>query len=87
MFKFTVKPDGGKEYEVVGTARDVMQWEKEGSGRALAHLQQVRMTDLYALAHVASRRQGLFKGTLSEFESSVDIEFEQAASDPTKTAP
>lgn len=85
MFTFTVKPDGGDEYSATATSRDVVVWEKTGRNRSVGKLaESPAMGDLYALAHLASKRLGLFDGTFKEFEESVDLEFEEdEASDPT----
>jgi hypothetical protein len=43
------------------------------------------MADMYKLAHLASKRQQLFNGTLDEFASSCDIDFEEEEEpDPTQ---
>lgn len=86
MIEFTIAPDDGDPYEVTATARDVLLWEKTTKGRSFAALMDdVRMTDMYALAHAASRRQRLFTGTLAEFERDCELEFEEAEEpDPTQ---
>lgn len=84
MFTFTVKPDNGDAFEATATSRDVVMWEKTGKGRSLSRLSEdPHMSDLYSLAHIAVRRLGLFQGSLPDFETSVDLELEEAeAADP-----
>ena len=84
---FTVKPDGGEQYSVKATSRDVVVFEKVSKGRTLVNLLEERaFTDLYRLAHIASKRQGMFTGTLQEFEETVDLDFdlEDDDTDPTR---
>jgi hypothetical protein len=88
MFTFTVHPDGAEPYEATATARDIVMWEKVAKGRSLGKLgDNPSMSDLYSLAHVASRRLGLYAGSLADFETGVDLEFQSAAdeaADPTR---
>lgn len=85
MIEFTVKPDGGDEYQVTATSRDVYVWEKVSKG-SLAQLQgNVNMTAMYQIAHLASKRQQLYTGTLAEFTESCDLDFEDLPEpDPTQ---
>lgn len=90
MFTFTVKPDGGETFTVTATTRDVLIWEKADPKRSFADFTRgVSLEDMYTLAHTAARRQNLYPGTLAEFETSVDLEFEQEveAEDPTPPVP
>lgn len=90
MFNFKVTPDSGEPYEVIAGSRDVLTWEKTGKGRNLSVLREsLGMTDLYRLAHIASRRQGLFDGDLKTFEETVelDLDDEDEEPDPTQPAP
>lgn len=75
-FHMTVRFDDGREVEVTAGPRDQLAWEKAAQNRAVSQLLTgaYRMTDLYSLAHAAMKRQGLFSGTLKDFEDSVDIE-------------
>lgn len=78
MIEFHVSPDGGEPYEVTATSRDVYIWEKLGKGRTLAQLKDnLQMADMYQLAHLASKRQQLFTGSLEEFTDTVDLDFEE----------
>lgn len=79
MIDFTIKPDGGEPYEVKAGTRDVLLWEKTSKGRSFAHLMNdLRMQDMYKLAHIAAKRQGMFTGPLDDFESTCELSFEEA---------
>lgn len=78
MITFTVAPESGDPYEVTATSRDVYVWEKTSKGRSMSQLRaDVRIEDLYRLAHLASKRLQLFTGSLEEFTESCDLEFEE----------
>lgn len=87
MIDFKVVPDNGDAYEVTAGTRDLMKWEKANPGSSALQFAQgtARLSDLYAIAHIAAKRQGLFKGTLDEFEDSVELEFEEADEAPLAT--
>jgi hypothetical protein len=94
MFDFTITPDGKEPYYLTATSRDVLMWEKAGKNRSFTALLTNRnFTDLYSLAHIASRRQGMFVGTLDEFEEQCDLKGgrddkkEEGEPDPTQSAP
>lgn len=89
MFTFTVTPDNGEAFEVKAGSRDVLTWERTGKGKNLMTLRDgLAMGDLYRLAHIAARRQGLFNGDLKEFETTVELDFEEDDEpDPTQPAP
>lgn len=86
MIEFTVVPDGGETYVVTATSRDVFVWEKLGKGRSLSQMKaNLHMADMYQLAHLASKRQQLFAGSLEEFTDSCDLQFEEDDEpDPTQ---
>ena len=88
MFDFIVTPDNGEPFNVTATGRDVMAWERKGKDRSLHRLtRDMRMTDLYSLAHTAAQRQGLFSGDLRDFEESVELDVadeDEEAEDPTR---
>ena len=87
MIDFKVRKPDGDTYDVKATARDVLLWEKGKAGRAFSRLANgASMVDMYALAHVASRRQGLFPGTLQEFEDNCELEFD-TEDEPGPTQP
>ncbi len=75
MFTFKITPPDGDARLLVADSRDVWVWEHAGRGRSLrGFLANLNMSDCYALAHIACRRQQLFSGTLDEFASSHVIE-------------
>jgi hypothetical protein len=76
MIDFTCVVEGGDRYEVKATARDILIWEKTGAKRSFTELMQtLPLADLYWIAHLASKRKGLFEGNLNQFEQTVDLEF------------
>lgn len=93
MFTFKVLPDDGESTEVIARSRDVARWERNGRGRSLGKFSEnPTMVDLYALAHTACLRQGVFAGPLNEFEETVDVEMiaadkqDEEDADPTPPA-
>jgi hypothetical protein len=93
MFTFKVTPDDGDPFDVPAGTRDVLMWEKNGRDRSISGLMSnLKATDMYAIAHIAARRQQLFTGTLAEFEETCEIStdsmFEvEEQPDPTRLAP
>lgn len=75
MFIWRVVPDEGEPYVVEAGTRDVLAWEKERPGRSAQQLQDdFHVQNAYWLAHRAAVRKGLFSGSRSDFEASVDLE-------------
>lgn len=89
MMDFKVTPDEGDEYEVTATSRDVYVFEKTHKGKSFnGVMTDMHMTDLYALAHIASRRQQLYTGSLDEFAKTCDIDpINSDDDDPDPTQP
>ncbi|WP_188193445.1 hypothetical protein [Nonomuraea sp. SYSU D8015] len=90
MIDFTVTPDNGEPYDVKAGSRDVLVWEKTSKGRSFQSLMNdLRMEDMYKLAHFAAKRQGLFEGTLKEFEETCELSgfTETEEMDPTQSVP
>jgi hypothetical protein len=89
MFTFTVKPDNGEPYEVTAGSRDVLVWERTSKGNSFGSLRDgLHMGDLYRIAHIASRRLGLFTADLKTFEETCELDFdEEEEPDPTRPAP
>lgn len=90
MFLFKLTPDGQDTFEVRATTRDVLVWEKSAKGRSLtALMNDLRVTDLYEIAYVSAKRQGLWDSNRADFEDRIDLDFEEEkdAADPTNAAP
>lgn len=89
MFKFLVSPDEGEAYELQSDSRDVQVWEKTNRGASLGALQRdLKMTDLYKIAHLAAQRNNLDVGKLDEFVTAHAIDIlEDDGVDPTRQAP
>jgi hypothetical protein len=94
MLRCQVFPDDGSPFEVAAYSRDVRAWEQQGRGRRFADFQQDRltMTSVYGLTFIAAKRQGLWQGTLQEFEEGCDVmpmdeEDEAGEADPTSEGP
>ena len=88
MITLKVIPDGGDEYPLKASARDVLVWEKANRGKSFTQLiENPTLHDLYKIAHVASRRLGLFDGSLDDFEKTCEVKFDReeqdAEPDPT----
>ena len=76
MFTFTVDPDEGEgeRFQVTAKARDVLVWERLKPGRSITKLlAETHLTDAYALAHIALRREGRTELSLKEFETTHDL--------------
>jgi len=74
-FRMTARPDSGEPFEITAGPRDQLAWERAAPGRAYsALLSGHSMTDLYSLAHAAAKRQGLYAGSLAQFEEAVELE-------------
>lgn len=89
MFDFVVTPDGGEPYQIKAGPRDVLAWEKAHKGASLrALMEEARMGQLYQLAYYASKRQGKYTGTLTEFEDTCDVDSpepdDEGDADPTQ---
>lgn len=90
MLKVKVSPDGGEPFEVDVLSRDIIVWEKAGKDRSFSDfLERMRMTDIYALAHAAAKRLGVFGDSLEDMESRCDVELVgevEGTTDPTLPA-
>lgn len=81
-----------EDFEVVAGPRDQLVWERAAKGRALGDLLvlQVKIEDLYSLAHIAAKRKGLYSGDLKAFEAEADVEMgrrDDSDEDPTQSGP
>jgi hypothetical protein len=82
VFTLTIKPDGGEPYEVEATTRDVLVWEKAGQNRSMSRLvNDMRIADVYQVAHIAARRLQLFTGSLKDFEETCDLDIRKILTD------
>lgn len=74
---FQVDPDDGDPYRIVADTRDLYVWEKTTPNKQLT-LQQVgeelRLVELYRIAWIAARRQGMYAGTLDDFAATHQVE-------------
>lgn len=88
MIEFTVVPDNGDQYQLTAGSRDIVLWEKAHRGASFSQIKDnLTMTALYQIAHVAARRQGTFTGTLDEFEQQNELVFTDSDEpDPTQPA-
>lgn len=87
MFNFTITPDGGKPFDVASSSRDICVWEAVSTGRSLtALMENLRMSDLYEIAHVACRRLKAYDAPLAQFKLDCELEFSEADVDPTSAA-
>lgn len=81
-FRFRVHPDGQESFEVTSTSRDLSKWERLGGNRSTGSVaQDMKMSHLEEIAHIASQRHGKFDGNLHAFRESCDIDF-LASDDP-----
>jgi hypothetical protein len=88
MLDVRIIPDSGEPYDLRVGTRDVVVWEKVDRLNTVTRLESdPKMTDLYAVSHIAAKRQGMFTGTLAEWETSVDLELGlNGEVDPTQLA-
>jgi hypothetical protein len=95
MFTFTVAPDARDTYTVTVLVRDTVAWERLHPGHTAqelmpladgtASLESLKLSNSYELAYFASKRQGLWEGSLQEFELACDvIDIKVEAPDPTQ---
>jgi hypothetical protein len=77
---------------VTAGPRDQLKWERAKKGRSLGDLLtvQVKIDDLYSLAHIAATREKKYTSTLEVLESEADVEMgrrNDSDEDPTQEAP
>lgn len=78
MFVFTATPDVGEPVVIRADSRDVLVWERVAKGRSMnALMENMRVSDMYEIAHVAARRQQMFEGPLPDFERDYALDIEQ----------
>lgn len=85
MITFDVEPDDGDKFEVKADSRDVLVWEKtsRSNEKFMELLSTLSMPGMYRLAHIASKRQGHFEGSLAEFEKTCVLHFNEDKVVPT----
>lgn len=90
MFKVTITRDGDPEpFELTTSTRDVLRWEKTNKKhKSLGSLEKdIAIEDVYMMAFYAAQRLGKWTGTLPEFETQCDIDFEEVMDEPDPTQP
>ena len=78
--------DDGTEQHVTARPRDLMAWQKTGRGNLTLEdvlpvnaagtgldLGKFNLPELWRLAYMVARREGLFDGTLEQFGEQVDV--------------
>lgn len=95
-----IRPEGGEEHQITAGPRDLLVWQKTSRGRTFGQLLPIRedgegvniekldWAEIYRLAHIVARREGLFNGQLKEFEEQVDVGLADVGGevDPTNAA-
>jgi hypothetical protein len=93
---FEVTPDGGDPYRLTVDTRDMYTWEKTTQNKAITlqqAMEELRLVELYRMAWIAARRQGMYSGTLDEFaathlvEPTGDEDDEEAGEEAVPTRP
>lgn len=86
MITFHLKPEHGETFDLEGTSRDVLLWERTTKGAQLAKIEtDLKMSDLYKIAYFAMKRTRGFDGTQTEFEETYDLDFDmEEEPDPTR---
>lgn len=93
MFTYTVQPvsaeeggPGGEPITVTADSRDVLQWEKRGSGRSISKfLAEPTLKDSYVLAYLAATRRKLIDCSPQAFEENYLLVMGQDPTpDPTR---
>lgn len=82
-----MSPDDGEPFDLAADSRDIATWERVSRGKSFGALQaDLRMGDLYAIAHLTAQRHNLGVGTLTEFTKENALELlddDEGAADPT----
>jgi hypothetical protein len=75
LMKLEVTPvDGSDTYRLELTSRDFLIWERTGRNRTFqSFMENISVTGLYELSHLAARREGLFGGNLPDWQAAVDV--------------
>lgn len=85
----TVTPDDGEPVQLEASARDILRWEKASNSAFVELIRRPRLVDLYKIAHYAAKREGVFEGTLTEFEAKFELRLDalDVDADPDPTPP
>jgi hypothetical protein len=74
---FEITPDDGDPYKIVADTRDIYSWEKTTSNKQVTlqqAMEELRLVELYRIAWIAARRQGMYAGTLEQFAANHQVE-------------
>ena len=84
MFRFTCRPDGGEEFEVIARSRAIAAWENapgqnpRGPKRSVGELtKSFKMSDMADLAWYAADKAGQTGLDLPTWRQQVDVELEK----------
>lgn len=76
MIALTLVDPEGVEHDLIADSHDLFVWERTTAGASFADLQDGgSMTDLYRIAHVVARREGLYSGKFAEFVETHRLKF------------
>ena len=93
MFRFTCRPDGGEEFEVVALSRAITAWENapgqaRGTKRSVGELtKNFKMADMVDLAWFAASKAKLTQLDLPTWRDEVDVELEPYDEDDDEAGP
>jgi hypothetical protein len=92
MFRFTCRPDGGEEFEVVARSRAIAAWEnapgqRKGPKRSLGNLAELGMADYVDMAWYAASRAGKTDLAITQWREEVDVELEKYDQDDEDADP
>lgn len=97
MVNMSVTLEDGSEHELVAGPRDLLTWERTSKGKKLGELlpisdngedmdlRRLSLVEMYRLAHITARREGIFSGDLDSFEQTAVVVLTGGGSpDPTQ---
>lgn len=74
---FEVTPDNGDPYQIVADTRDIYVWEKTTPNKQVTlqqAMEELRLVELYRIAWIAARRQGMYAGNIDDFAATHLVE-------------
>jgi hypothetical protein len=81
MFTFKLTDEAGEVSSLKADSRDVLVWEKTSKSgeRYIDLITEMSLIKFYRLAHIVAKREGVFSGSLKEFEAAyvVDLEHQE----------